>query len=60
MAVKTHWGCDKPALSFALAEGGGVNGRVERSGATGAAWLTILPVVDSCLFTSDSSEGIEA
>lgn len=52
MAVKTHWDCDKPVLSFALVEVGvGVNGRVERDGATAAA--TILPV-DSCLFTRDS------
>ena len=65
MAVKTHWDSDKPALSFTLAEGGGasgVNGRVERDGATGAAWLMGLAVVvdsDSCLvFTPDSSEGI--
>ena len=60
MAVKTHWDCDKPALSFALAEGGEVGG-VERDGATGAsaAWLTILPVVDSFLFTPDFSEGID-
>ena len=58
MAVKTHWDCDKPALSFALAEGGDVGG-VERDGTTSAAWLTILPVVDSFLFTPDSSEGID-
>jgi hypothetical protein len=46
MAAKTH--CDKPALSesFALAEGGG------------AAWFTIL--VDSCILTPDSSEGIDS
>ena len=35
-AVKTHWDCDKQALSFALAEeDGGVNGHVERDGAIG-------------------------
>ena len=54
MVDKTHWDCDKLILSnsFALAEGGGgVNGRVERDGTTGAVvvWLTIL--VDSCLLT---------
>jgi hypothetical protein len=49
--VKTH---REPALSFALAGGGGINARVERDGATGAAWLTIL--VDSCLFTLESIE----
>ena len=53
MAVKTHWDCDKPVLSFALAEGGvGVNGRVKRDRAAAATWLTIL--VDSCLFTRES------
>ena len=55
MTIKTHWDC---VLSFALAGGGGVNGRVERDEAIRAVWLTILP--DSCLFTRDSSEGIEA
>ena len=38
MAVKTHWDCDKPALSFALAEGlRGCVGGAEGDGATGAA-----------------------
>ena len=54
MTVKTHRDCDKPALSFAL-EAGGVKGRVEGDRATGAAIL-----VDSWLFTRDSSESIEA
>jgi hypothetical protein len=51
MAVKTHWDCDKPALSFALALAvGGGGGRVERdaTGAAAAAWLTVL--VDSWHF----------
>ena len=55
MAIKTHCDCDKPTLSFALlvaGVGGRVNGRVERDGATGAAWL-----VDSCLFIPDFSGG---
>ena len=52
MAVETHWDCDKPAISFALAEGDG--GELKEMGP---------PVlVDSCLvlvFTRESSEGIE-
>ena len=58
MAVKTHWDCDKPVLSFALAEGGvRVNSRLKRDRATAATRLMIL--VDSWLFTRDTSEGIE-
>ena len=64
MTDKTHWDCDKPALSesFALGERGG--GRVERDGADAGpadAWLrlTIL-LVDSCSLTPNSSEDIEA
>jgi hypothetical protein len=50
MTVKTHLDCDKPALSFASAEGGGgvVNGRVGVT-SVAAAWLT----VDSCLFAPE-------
>ena len=61
MTIKTHCDSDRPALSesiqVAVAEGGGVNGRVERDGATDTASHTIF--VDSRLLTPDSSEGIE-
>ena len=63
MTDKTHWDCDKPALSetFVLADGdGGVawDCRVERDV---ACWLTTLVnSSESCLLTPDSSEGIEA
>ena len=53
--LKTHWA---PGLSFALAEGSSADGERDGATASGAAWLTIL--ADSCLCTSDSSEGIEA
>ena len=57
IAVKTHWDCDKPSLSFEFPGGVDADGRVERDGATGVACLTIL--VDSWLFTRNSSESIE-
>jgi hypothetical protein len=68
MADKTHWDCDKPALSktFALSERVGavdLDGRVERDG-PGAAWLSILIDFFNFFLTgtpdsSLSSEGIE-